>query len=512
MRKANPVEKNPEDPRKKTPTVSYRLSALKKHIKGKESSTDNMSIPKKRSQLKETIKQSSNLSPEMPADMRNTIVETLEKVDDFVTENYKSDLKQADTIKAIVIQQMQNPFIQLANKYLEQVQAASGDVYKIADIKNKFHAEIKEKMSAMEQLVQKYKKEKGWIDGEVLAKLSKSARKLKKLLNSKIAREIKDLIQYAIIGDTEALTREDFISQTTELFKKEFPSGENIDFLWYILYETNSESKIAVGAQIYEHLKKKDLAQAEEFLKKGNSRGSFTLAQMEEIRGEKYENTKRKEYNDQYKAARDVSKIVQTMAAPYGTYNIWDSIDSGTIGKLLLQVGAGITIGSNLVINKGRPNEYVAGAAAILVGAHIMRGEKPLGLSEKDTRDETLNIFKELQSDTLVWEEWDHMFTNEQTGENNIKNMRKYAQYVKNEHGEIPKNLNKEEFNKFLNLEGMESFKKSYKSMSDSAKNPDTFIKYLKVFSEISTGDQVKSKGIYDSNSYERAINIMRTR
>lgn len=414
--------------------------------------------------------------------------------------------------------------------WIEEIQKAKTEEEIIA-LSNKYRPLVNEALQIAEGLIADYTETTGWLTPEVIAKMKSDMQKISRNLASIITKkENKDVLN-AYKWAINALTKGDKISEAPDTFAtlkkripEEYPRGDNglMPILWFIL---SAMSKTERGQLVKELFTADPALDKAEFLQIGNSRGVFTVSEMEELGNVTYSEEDKAKFTEAWRIQNDHRKqATEMMMKSYGSTNAANEmLTLGNIGLTFVQFVAGTTIVGNIITDvfqggkpksfEGivkavtKPHNFIAGGAFAAVSIYrqgltwkeVFESKGSRETAQEKGSYEKLNL---VMNGDASWGDWNTFFKAEDG--NGMRAFFDYVQQLKAlNDGKIDENLKKKlngtQFSDYLDR----------MSKNPNAEKKIDYAALKKSFDEIEyTGNILTLGQIFDNLNIGGAISI----
>lgn len=471
------------------------------------------------------VKLSDTIDPAIKA----TIDQLAQSVNSKIDQYTKSLESNADQYIDFTKLYYQEALYRLANEYNALALAESDQTAK-SIIKEDFAKKAKETAARMIAQIQSVAKENGGdIGTKALAQLHQEALNLSRILRDDSNPEIKTLFEYTFDQNPEPQETEAAIQTMKSVIIEHYSNGnpktpKNI--LFFLLGELTERDRNILFAEL-----KRDLPEnfnTQKFLTEGNNVGALTLANMETFRGGKYSSEERQKLNETFVKARENIPNLADIKGNFGDKNIWDDINSKSIGLFFADILAGTSLALNagFAIGGGNAmdifsNDWNKLTGGWLLGRHIAKGEKTFRkVFESKTEKESYQHSQGRQSllsfqqNTLAFEEWDGFINSANNGDRRTKALFEFATSLTPEGKDFPDEIAPITLVNFFQAKAQKdpAFKEDYadlKNISGPAADPKAITQLIYAIRYFKLPNQSIGEGITSYEHYTDALTII---
>lgn len=430
-------------------------------------------------------------------------------------------------------------FYRLANQANAQLSKVTDSNEKLY-IKEAFAKEAQSTFNlAITQINNTIRNNGGYIDSAAkIAKFCEESLNFSRLMRDKNQPEMRLLLEYTLKppnsdADERATETQNALATIENLIIEHYSSGHNPKtpkaMLFFLLSGLSKNDRATLFHNLKENIENNldtDF-DTNKFLEEGNAVGAITLQNMEEFQDSKYTPDERKKFNNRFLVARENLPGITEIRGNFGDANIWNGINSKTIGlffadtlaatSLALNSGFAIGSGNTMDILKNDWNKLTGGW---LIARHLANSDEPIGKTfaskeEKQSHEhqKARRSLLGLSQNTLAFEEWNNFLSHENSA-TRLKDLNEFANKLILEHGKLPAEVQWHTLETFFQQkaqtdpsynDAIELFKNN-----ESAIDPKAIGKLLYAVRHFKFDTQSgDAEGIVDFDHYQEALDII---
>lgn len=476
-----------------------------------------------RGELREVVDTNNNLlkiEPGVSEGIKNTAIEYAKKIDSLIDEKVSSNAANAAHYTEMTKLYYRETFFYLANEYSDRTD--------LQDAQNEFAARGEELLTTITQFINAEALESGGeITSKELATFHSNSLKFRRVLRDQP--KMLQIMQVILKKSADKAEKETAFNQLTEMIINNYQTEEKAqETLFFIIANLSISDRRNLMNKIKNTPDLSNFDQ-QQFLEEGNIAGALTVGDMEILNGP-YTEEERKAFNDICQKAKDDQPGLRALKGGYGDHNIFDGVNSKSLGLIFADVLAGVGIATNagVAIGSGRAsdiikNPWILGSTGWLWARHQMKEEGDLisqNTPETIAHEKAKTYLLEFQENTLAFEDWDDFIGEEETADTRIKLLQEFTnQYLsENDIVEIPIEITPGIFLKFLEAKTeqdasykmtLDAFNETFSKEDSPANDPKLFARLLFSLRHLQLNSKPSNIGIQDAKDYKEALDLI---